>query len=69
MKKSEECSSFAEEKGENSFKKCDECSSFIEDNGKNICKKCGFVSNERIFEDKIPLTTKDNDEIITKLSV
>ena len=62
MKKSEECSSFAEEKGENSFKKCDECSSFIEDNGKNICKKCGFVSNERIFEDKIPLTTKDNDE-------
>lgn len=44
------------------MEQCDECSSFTEENGQYICKKCGCVSNGIIFEDRIPLTTRDNDE-------
>jgi len=43
------------------MEKCEECS-FIEENGQIICKNCGSIYNERIFEDNLPLTTKDNDE-------
>jgi transcription initiation factor TFIIIB Brf1 subunit/transcription initiation factor TFIIB len=60
MKKCEECS-FSEDDGENSNQKCDKCI-FIEYNGQIVCKNCGCASNEKILENNIPLTTKDNDE-------
>lgn len=40
---------------------CEECS-FIEDNGQFVCQHCGAVSDERILENKIPLTTKENED-------